>query len=293
LAQADYEVSRAGYQTAQAAEISGQAALDQAKAAVPEAVAAVALAEAQLNRANTNLGYTVIKSPVKGVVVDRRVNIGQTVVSSLNAPSLFLLAKDITRLQVWASVNEADIGQIHRGQKVTFTVDAHAGETFQGTVSQIRLNATMTQNVVTYTVVVDTDNKSGKLLPYLTANLQFEISKTENALLVPNAALRWAPSRPEHVAPDARDAFVNAQRRKEKENGSAKEGRRRGTVWVNDGAFVRPIKVKLSHSDTLMTEVLEGDLKEGTELVIGESRQTNGGGTTNPFTTQMFGGKKQ
>jgi HlyD family secretion protein len=293
LAQADFELSRAGYQTAQAAEISGQAALDQTKAAVPEAQAAVALAEAQLSRANTNLGYTVIKSPVKGVVVDRRVNIGQTVVSSLNAPSLFLLAKDITRLQVWASVNEADIGQIHRGQKVTFTVDAHQGETFQGTVSQIRLNATMTQNVVTYTVVVDTENKNGKLLPYLTANLQFEVSKTDNALLVPNAALRWAPSRPQQVTPDAREAFANSQKRKEKEAGKAKEGRQRATVWIKDGTFVRPVRVKLGHSDTLMTEIVEGDLQEGAELVVGETRQSNGGSTTNPFTTQMFGGKKQ
>jgi HlyD family secretion protein len=293
LAQADFEVSRANYQTAQAAEISGQAALDLAKAAVPDAQAAVALAEAQLNRANTNLGYTVIKSPVKGVVVDRRVNIGQTVVSSLTAPSLFLLAKDITRLQVWASVNEADIGQIHNGQKVKFTVDAHQGETFEGTVSQIRYNATMTQNVVTYTVVVDTENKNGKLLPYLTANLQFEISKTDNALLVPNAALRWAPTRPEQVGPDVRDDYVNAQRRKDRENGKAKEGRHRGTVWIRDGAFVRPIKVKFGHSDTLMTEIKEGDLQEGAELVVGETRQNNSSGTSNPFTTQLFGGKKQ
>jgi HlyD family secretion protein len=295
LAQADYEVSRAGYETAKAAVVSSQAAVVQAQAAVPDAEAAVALAQALLDRAKTNLGYTVIKSPVKGVVVDRRVNIGQTVVSSLTAPSLFLLAKDIRKLQVWASVNEADIGQIHTGQNVTFTVDAHPGEKFKGTVSQIRLNATMTQNVVTYTVVVDTDNSSGKLLPYLTANLQFQISKSENALLVPNGSLRWAPTRPDQVAPDAREAFMKSQRRKEKDGSAAKEGQSRGTLWVEDGEFVRPIKVKTGHSDTLMTEILSGDLPEGTEIIVGESRQNNGGGggTTNPFTPQMFGGKKQ
>ncbi|HMF13378.1 MAG TPA: efflux RND transporter periplasmic adaptor subunit, partial [Gemmataceae bacterium] len=199
LAQADYELSKAAYETAQAAVVSSRAGVVQAQAAVPDAEAAVALAQAILDRAQTNLGYTVIKSPVKGVVVDRRVNIGQTVVSSLTAPSLFLLAKDIKRLQVWASVNEADIGQIHKGQAVTFTVDAHPGEVFKGTVSQIRLNATMTQNVVTYTVVVDTDNSSGKLLPYLTANLQFQISKSDNALLVPNSALRYTPTKIEQV----------------------------------------------------------------------------------------------
>ena len=231
---------------------------------------------------------------MNGVIIDRRVNIGQTVVSSLSAPSLFLLAKDITRLQVWASVNEADIGQIVVGQSVQFGVDAFPGEKFKGTVSQVRLNATMTQNVVTYTVVVDTANPSGKLYPYLTANLQFVISTSENALLVPNAAFRWSPTRPEQVSPDARDAFAKSQRRKEKDGGAAKEGQERSTVWVQDGEFVRPVKVKLGHSDSLMTEILGGDLPEGAQVVVGESRQANGGGgTTNPFTPQMFGGKKQ
>jgi HlyD family secretion protein len=293
LAEADYEVSKGGYETAKAAVLSSEAAVAQAKAAVPDAEAAVALAQAALDRAQTNLGYTVIKSPVKGVVIDRRVNIGQTVVSSLTAPSLFLLAKDITRLQVWASVNEADIGQIHNGQAVTFTVDAHPGETFKGTVSQIRLNATMTQNVVTYTVVVDTDNSSGKLLPYLTANLQFEISRSDNALLVPNAALRWMPTKIEQVAPDARDAFVQSQRHQELDGGTSQARHQRSTIWVQDGPFARPIKVKIGHSDQLMTEILAGDLPDNTQVIISEGRQNNDGGTTNPFTPQMFGGKKQ
>jgi len=294
LAQADYELSKAAYETAKAAVGSSQAAVVQAQAAVPDAEAAVRLAEATLHRAQTNFSYTVIKSPVKGVIIDRRVNIGQTVVSSLTAPSLFLLAKDITRLQVWASVNEADIGQIHNGQSVSFTVDARPGETFNGTVSQIRYNATMTQNVVTYTVVVDTDNSSGKLYPYLTANLQFQISKKDNALLVPNGALRWTPSKLEQVAPDARDAYVKSQQRKEKAATPAKESAARGTVWVQDGDYVRPVKVKTGHSDTLTTEIVDGDLQEGAQVILGEVRQANGGsGTTNPFQTQMFGGKKQ
>ena len=143
--------------------------------------------------ARTNLGYTTIKSPVRGVIIDRRVNIGQTVVASLNAPSLFLIAKDLRRMQVWASVNEADIGHIRLDMPVRFTVDAYAGETFHGKVTQIRMNATMTQNVVTYTVVVTTDNSNGKLLPYLTANVQFEMDQRSDVLLVPNAALRWKP----------------------------------------------------------------------------------------------------
>jgi HlyD family secretion protein len=294
LAQADYELSKAAYETAKAAVVSSQAAVVQAQAAVPDAEAAVRLAEATLYRAQTNFSYTVIKSPVKGVIIDRRVNIGQTVVSSLTAPSLFLLAKDITRLQVWASVNEADIGQIHNGQSVSFTVDARPGESFNGTVSQIRYNATMTQNVVTYTVVVDTDNSSGKLFPYLTANLQFQISKREDALLVPNGALRWTPSKIEQVAPDARDAYAKSQQRKDKAATPAKESAARGTVWVQDGDYVRPVKVKTGHSDTLSTEIVGGDLQEGAQVILGEVRQANGGsGTTNPFQTQMFGGKKQ
>src|SRR5262249_27485840 len=142
------------------------------------------------------------------------VNVGQTVVSSLNAPSLFLIAKDLKRLQIWASVNEADIGNIHSGQPVTFTVDAHPGRVFQGVVApdQPRLNASMTQNVITYTVVVNTDTSDGKLVPYLTASLRFEVSKRSQALLVPNAALRWKPN-PQQVAPEARDDYVRSQRR--------------------------------------------------------------------------------
>ncbi|HLJ94688.1 MAG TPA: efflux RND transporter periplasmic adaptor subunit, partial [Gemmataceae bacterium] len=200
LADVDYDTAEANYMTSKAALAVGEATLAQNKAALKDAVANVAKAEASLaaakaalSNAETNLRYCTIKSPVKGVIVDRRVNIGQTVVSSLNAPSLFLLAKDLKRLQVWASVNEADIGNIKPGQAATFSVDAFPDRVFKGSVAadQPRLNASMTQNVVTYTVVVNTDNSDGALLPYLTANLQFEVSKHSNALLVPNAALRW------------------------------------------------------------------------------------------------------
>ncbi len=149
---------------------------------------------------------------MKGTIVDRRVNVGQTVVSSLSASSLFLLAKDLSRIQVWASVNEADIGRIRSGVKVHFTVDAYPNDVFHGEVSQVRLNATMTQNVVTYTVVVTTENKDRRLLPYMTANLQFEIERHENVLKVPNAALRWKP-RPKQIAPDVRADTLAAMNR--------------------------------------------------------------------------------
>jgi HlyD family secretion protein len=295
VSQADYEVSKAAYETSKAAIGSGDAAVAQAKAAIPEAEAAVAAAQAMLKRAETNLSYTVIRSPVDGVIVDRRVNIGQTVVSSLNAPSLFLIAKDLTRLQVWASVNEADIGQIHVNQTVRFSVDAYPGEVFTGQVAQIRLNATMTQNVVTYTVVVNTENASGRLLPYMTANLQFEVNKKTDVLLLPNAALRWRPQ-PQQVVPDARDAFLKAQKKRENGTKNAQgepEHQTRGVVWLAEDSFVRPVKVQLGLSDGLMTEIMGDALEEGAEIVTGEVRQNSNNGTTNPLAPQVFGGKKQ
>jgi HlyD family secretion protein len=209
MTQADYDSANADMQTQGPAVDAAQAAVDQAKAS---------LAQSQ-----TNLRYTTIISPVKGVIIDRRVNIGQTVVASLSAPSLFLIAKDLKRLQLWASVNEADIGQIHPGQTARFTVDAFSGHTFRGTVAQIRLNAVMTQNVVTYTVVIATDNSSGELLPYLTANVQFEVAHHENVLQVPTTALRWKPQANQVVA-DARDDFLKSSKHRE---GGGKQGSKR------------------------------------------------------------------
>src|SRR5262249_18705520 len=167
LADVDYDTIEATYRTSRATLAVGEATIVQSKAGLKDAQANVTKAaatlhdaQAALQNAEINLGYCTIRSPVKGVIVDRRVNSGQTVVSRLNAPSLFLIAKDLKRLQVWASVNEADIGNVHSGQSVTFTVDTYPGRVFQGTVApdQPRLNASMTQNVVTYTVVVNTDN---------------------------------------------------------------------------------------------------------------------------------------
>lgn len=187
LTQAEYDSAKAAFEIAKANVSVSEAAIIQSKSSVKQA-------EAVIFRAERNLGFCVIKSPVDGVIIDRRVNVGQTVVSSLNAPSLFLIAKDLKRMEVWVAVNEADIGQIHPDQNVTFTCDAFPGETFTGTVSKMRLNATLTQNVVTYTVEVITDNSTNRLLPYLTANVSFEIDKRENVVLVPNAALRYTPS---------------------------------------------------------------------------------------------------
>ena len=179
IADTDYDTALYNYESAKATVALGKASVHQNQQAV--------------RLAEVNRGYCTIKSPVRGTIIDRRVNIGQTVVAALNAPSLFLIAKDLTKMQVWASVNEADIGRIRLNMPVRFTVDAHEGQTFHGKVTQIRMNAQMTQNVVTYTVIVTTDNSDGKLLPYLTANVQFEVDKRSQVLLVPNAALRWKP----------------------------------------------------------------------------------------------------
>ena len=134
-------------------------------------------------------------------------------VSSLNAPSLFLIARDLTKMQIWVAVNEADVGRIVPGAPVTFTCDAFPGRQFEGTVGKVRLNATMTQNVVMYTVEVNTENPDNILLPYLTANVHFVVRKETNVLLVPNAALRWSPSSLAQIAPDARSQIQDPTRR--------------------------------------------------------------------------------
>ena len=209
-------------------------------------------------------------------------------VSSLNAPSLFLIAKDLKRMQVWVSVNEADIGNIHPGQPVSFTVDAYPGEVFHGEVGKVRLNATMTQNVVTYTIEVITDNSSGKLLPYLTANVQFELSRSSDVLLVPNAALRWSP-RPEQVAAEFRtvSSDPNAGSKSDRQSSSNRSAQTasgnsgQGVIWAQQGNYVQPIKVRVGPSNGTVTEVEGKELKEGLQVVVGEQqRQTTSGSTT-------------
>ncbi|HVP09900.1 MAG TPA: efflux RND transporter periplasmic adaptor subunit, partial [Phycisphaerae bacterium] len=293
LSATDYDSYQATYETAKATVGVGEATVVQAEKAVVQA-------EANLKRSQTNLGYCTIRSPVKGVIVDRRVNIGQTVVASLNAPSLFLIAKDLTRIQVWVSVNEADIGNIRPGQAVTFTVDAHPGQVFHGTVGKIRLNASMTQNVVTYTVEINTDNSDGRLLPYLTANVQFQVSERKNVLMVPNAALRWKPA-PQQISAAARKEFAGTDRNKpdapQTTTGPARGGaadRTQNLVWVQDGAFVRPVRVTTGLSDGSQTEIQSDSLTEDTPVVIGEAvRSATGNETTNPFTPQVFGNRRQ
>jgi HlyD family secretion protein len=262
LAQSSYDSYRSAYDVAKANVAVADATIKQAQASVTQA-------EAASQRAQQNLDYCTIRSPVNGVIIDRRVNTGQTVVASLNAPSLFLLAKDLHRMQVWVAVNEADIGRIRAGQPVTFTVDAFPGEAFTGQVGKVRLNAQMTQNVVTYTVEIVTDNSSGRLLPYLTANVHFELDRHKNVLQVPNAALKWTPS-PDQVLPGAAPA-------------SASSGS--GVVWAVEGKYVRPIPVQVGLSNDTQTEIHGQDLTEGMQVAIGTQAPSGAGqgDTTNPF----------
>jgi len=293
LAEASFDAYKSAYESAVANVAVGQAVILQAKAGLAQA-------EALLRRAQRNLSYTTIKSPVRGVIIDRRVNIGQTVVASLNAPSLFLIAKDLKRMQVWVAVNEADIGKIRPGQPVTFTVDAFPGETFRGEVGKVRLNASMTQNVVTYTVEVITDNSSGRLLPYLTANVQFELNRLTDVLLVPNAALRFRPAA-EQVLPEFRDAFASAAEGKARPEeglgaasgpgggGAASGGR--SSLWLAAGDYVRPLAVKAGLSDGAMTEVSGENLAEGLDVVTGVQLQAGAKpDTSNPFTPSFSRG---
>ena len=280
ISEADLDLARANWQAARAAVSVAEASLEQAKAS--------------LHQAEINLGYCTIRSPVKGVIIDRRVNVGQTVVASLNAPSLFLIAKDLRRLQVWASVNEADIGQIYEGQVVKLTVDARPNEAFRGTVSQIRLNATMTQNVVTYTVVVTTDNSELRLLPYLTANLQFERESRRDVLTVPNVALRWQPRSGPSGSAAGNGGASGGSKTGESGAGTAKpKGSGRdpsmGKIWVREGETLRSIEVKTGLTDGVVTEIEGEGLSEGLAVVVADVLKESSG-PSSPFAPKTQGG---
>jgi HlyD family secretion protein len=286
IATADYDSAKANYLVAKANVAVAEGALAQARASTVQAQAAV-------DKAQRNLDFCTIRSPVKGVIIDRRVNIGQTVVASLNAPSLFLIAKDLTRMQIWVGVNEADVGKVQPGAPVAFTCDAFAGREFTGTVGKVRLNATMTQNVVMYTVEVNTENSDNTLLPYLTANVRFVLSHETNVLTVPNAALRWTPSSLAQIAaefrqgaaidPPANDPPEDRKQPKNKSSGRPLTG----TIWLNTGDFVRPVEVKLGTSDGANTAVSADELREGQVVVAGEIASSAQGDVKNPFLPVM------
>lgn len=294
LSQVDFDTAKSNFEQA-------TAAVTLADAQIRQAQAQVAGAQAALARSRQNLIYCTIKSPVTGVIIDRRVDIGQTVVSSLNAPSLFLIAKDLARMQVLVQVNEADIGQVKPGAPVNFTADAFPGDIFTGTVRKVRLNATMTQNVVTYTVEIVTDNSSLRLLPYLTANVRFITDERKDALAVPNAALRWAPADAQSLASsDAVPGSGTGQRRAQRGDQSATDSTGQpkpdrparkpvSRIYIlRDGAPVA-VTVRPGLSDGAVTEVTSEELQEGDTVIVGENSvaAVSAPGTSNPFAPTM------
>jgi HlyD family secretion protein len=271
LSQNDYDMYQADYETAKANVAIAESEIAQAKNGVP-------LAQAQLDAAQRNVDFCTILSPLKGVVLDRRVNIGQTVVSNMTTPSLFLIARDLSKMQIWVSVNEADVGRIVPGAPVTFTTDAFPGQVFDARVGKVRWNPTMTQNVVLYTVEVEVDNSKNVLIPYLTAKVTFETAKDSGALVVPNLALRWTPATAQQVAPDERAAWEQSQT-----DDSDKLKDHHGTVWIKDGNFVRPVDVKLGVTDRIDTAVTGEGLVENSQVIIGDLDPTGAAGGVNPF----------
>src|SRR3954468_6201480 len=173
---------------------SAQASLAAQQATVTQATASVAQSQASVNQNQVNLDHTTIEAPIDGIVTQRSVDVGQTVAASMQAPTLFILAADLTKMQVNANIDEADVGRIRPGQHVTFRVDAYPTETFEGTVSQIRLQPVVVQNVTTYGTVIDVPNNQLKLKPGMTANVKVEIAKRSDVLRVPNTALRFRPT---------------------------------------------------------------------------------------------------
>ncbi len=259
------------------AEETASANLQSAKAQQATAAAQLQSAEAQLKSELRNRDYTHIKSPVDGTVVVRQVNVGQTVVSSMSASTLFLVARDLSKMQIWASVNEADIAKVKPGQEVRYTVDALPNENFTGVVNKIRPNATMSSNVVTYIVEIDIENPERKLLPYMSANANFIIKEVKNALLVPDAAFDFMPTE-DMVAPEFRDRMKRKQAAGEAPpappaEAELPEDARPALIWKKVAENrVEPVRVLRADSDgsRSVVTVAEGEsLSEDDEVATG------------------------
>lgn len=295
--QSDYDTALSDYQTAQANVVQAQTSLDQAK---------------------INLSYATIRSPINGVVISRNVDIGQTVASSFNTPTLFTIANSLSDMQVQALVDEGDIGNVKVGEHVTFTVDAYPNSVFTGTVKQIRLDPTTVQNVVEYTVIIDVPNPDMKLLPGMTANLTILIANANDVLEVPTTALRFMPP-PQYMSelykaiPDSvrarfhgrfqHDRSGNAGNNASFAGGNQSFGQRGGgmnyqnrdltpgsffMVWVLDGKQIRPVRVRIGLSDGTDTQI-DGDLKPGEPVVVGMLSSGSGAQReNNPFMRRRF-----
>lgn len=326
-AKADYErtvglakegvFSQQQLDAARATSESADAQVSAAQASVTQAAAQTAQRKAAVDVAQTNLNHTIIRAPIDGVVVNRSVDVGQTVAASLQAPTLFTIAQDLTKMQVYVATDESDVGAMKVDEPATFKVDAFPKETFTGRVSQIRLNATTVQNVVTYTTIVDFDNPQMKLFPGMTAYVSIPVANASNVLKVPNGALRFKPEmKPDEIRalyasagiperamgrPAAADGENGGGQRaaREGEGGQAQQAHKAASsdvavVWkLTPENKLSPIQIKLGitdHTYTALVDQLHGKLNDGDELVIGNATSVGG---SRPGMPGMGGGPRR
>ena len=257
-------------------EYVSQQEVDTALQTRKAAEAQLQLARAAAEKDSANLAYSVIRSPVSGVVVDRSVDVGQTVAASLQTPTLFKIAQDLSKMQIHANFAEADIGSIRIGQAAHFTVDAFPGRHFRGEVMQVRLNPVIQQNVVTYDVVVNVGNPEQILLPGMTAYVSITVAERKGVLLAPNAALRYKPSsggkrgggRPGGAASGG---AANGGTAKSVKDASSDQDAFSGKVYVLEQGELVPVSVSLGITDNRNTEIVGGEIKAGDQVVVGEA----------------------
>lgn len=278
------------------AGLVARSAFDTTESAYAIAASGVKSAQVAVDRARQNLAYTDILAPIDGVVVERNVDLGQTVAASLSAPQLFLIANDLAKMEILVKVDESDIGSIRQGQPVTFTVQALPRETFRGTVKQVRLQSATQENVVSYTVVVAVDNRDGKLLPGMTASTDFLVQSADDVLTVSNAALRFTP--PADAKAPAQNAEVgrsDAARtgatgtRRQRANGVAR-GQRGRLFYLDDSGKIATLRVETGISDGKVTQISGSGLREGMKVITGV---TNGSDTPATASSGPFGGNQQ
>jgi HlyD family secretion protein len=291
---AQHNAARAQLDSATAKLRSAQAQLHSANAQVDKAKAQVSQAQAALEQAQVDLDRTIIRSPINGTVISRSVDIGQTVAASLQAPTLFTIAQDLTRMQVDTNVSEADIGLVSIGQKSTFTVDAFPNQTFQGAVREIRQAPITVQGVVNYNTVIAVDNPELKLRPGMTATVSILVAQRQQALKIPKAALRFQPKLSDEEREDVEKYFRERHDGGARPNSAAvSEAQRKRwqsspKVWIlTPEGFLRPVAVQPGISDDQFTEQLGDGLMAGQEVVIGVMDKDGraGGGPSRPSTT--------
>jgi HlyD family secretion protein len=265
IAQATLDTAQTNYETAVAQTDVAKAQVESAKSQIESFKAQVEQTKAALRVAETNLRYATIRSPVNGTVISRNVDVGQTVAASLQAPTLFTIAKNLAEMQVDSNVSEADVGRIAMGQDATFTVDAYPERIFHGKVSEIRNAPIIVQNVVTYDVVILVGNKDLKLKPGMTANVSVMIAHREGVLKIPNAALRFRPESAKKESGKGGPPQKASERVKPAEGDQGRPGR----VWVlsPEGKLI-PVSITLGITDGTSSEVMGGNLQEGAEVII-------------------------